>query len=288
MPTAVPHGSVNAVLWFTSLRPDEQGVTRRILDDLVPYLDSVRIHHQVFEVTTAGQFLATLEALAVETAAGTLKPILHLDMHGSAEDGLRIAASGEIVPWDALADSLSAINATLQNNLFVVSCACHGQRFISATKLLRTCPYYVLVAPRERVTAGFLEGTIVPFYQAIFDEEDFVSAYRLHLVSEFSLFHSERLLFLALVKYVRGYCIGRGAAERREDLMSQAVVAGLLPSPDLRRAIRDGIAADQAIVDNFASVFLAGKPPHFRFEDVMESVRQLVEQEQRQVGRLPS
>lgn len=281
MPVAASHGSVNAVLWFTSLHPDEQGVTRRVLDDLEPYLDRVHIHHQVFEITTAGQFLAILNTLAAETASGTLKPILHLDMHGSAEDGLRIAASGEMVPWEALAESLSTINATLQNNLFVVSCACHGQRFITATRLMQTCPYYVLVAPRQEITAGFLEVAIPQFYETLFNEVDFSSAYERHLASEFGLFHSERLLFLALVKYVRAYCIGRGARERREDLMSQAVAAGLTPNPDLRQVLRDGIAADQAIVERFADVFLAGKRPRFAFGDVMRAVRQLIAQDQR-------
>jgi hypothetical protein len=285
MQTAVAHGTVDAVLWFTSLHSHEQGVTRRILDDLEPQLARVGLHHQVFEVTTAAQFLGTLRAVAIEAGSGSLKPIIHLDMHGSAENGLMIAASGEWVPWDELADVLSDINAALQNNLFVVSCACHGQHFIKATKLLRTCPYFVLVAPKQAVAAGFIEDRIPKFYEAMFEGDDFVAAHRQHLTPEFFEFHSEKLLYIAIVDYVHKYCTGRGGIERREALMDEAVAAGFEANPDLRRMIKAGVAADQTIIDKFADIFLAGKRPQFGFEEVKKGVQRRIEQRQQQQVR---
>ena len=273
MPSVPSHGPVNSVLWFTSLREGEQGVTRRILDDLLPYLTSIGIHHQVFEVVSAGQFLAILNALADRTGPGSIQPILHFDMHGSTENGFKIASSGETVPWDAVAARLSAVNATLGNNLFVVSCACHGQYLGPEASLTRPCPYYVLVAPKGQVSAGFLEDAIVPFYEAVFGAADFVSACGSYLTPGFTLFHSERLLMHSLVKYVRRHCVGRGAAERREDLLSQAVIEGAPVRPETRQALRAGIVPDQAMVDGFVATFLMGKHPGFDIGDVMMLVR---------------
>lgn len=277
MPTVTSQGAVNSVLWFTSLRPEEQGVTRRILDDLLPYLGSIGIHHQVFEVRSAGQFLATLDALAAEAGPGKLQPVLHFDMHGSVEDGLSVAATGETVSWDDVAIRLSAVNSALGNNLFVVSCACHSQRLGPEARLAQPCPYYVLTAPERLVTAGFLEEALVPFYRAVFDRGDFVAACRSHLSPGFALFHSERLLLLALVKYVRRHCIGRGGGERREALMDQAVAAGLPANRDTRSLLKAGIVPNRALVDRFVASFLMGKHPGFDIDDVMRLARRDIE-----------
>lgn len=281
MATITSHGTVNSVLWFTSLRQEERGVTRRILDDLLPYLEGIGIHRQVFEVGTAGQFLATLDALAGETGPGMIQPILHFDMHGSAGKGFKIAATGEDVPWDAVAARLSAVNATLGNNLFVVSCACHGQHLGQEARLAQPCPYYVLTAPEGQVASGFLQDAIVPFYQAVFEDGDFVAACLRHLSPEFTLFHSERLLLLALVKYVRRHCVGRGRSVRREALLSQGVAAGLVANYRTRSLLRDGIVPDQALVDRFVNSFLMGKHPGFDIDDVMRLVRRDIERKAR-------
>lgn len=139
---------------------------------------------------------------------------------------------------------------------------------------------HVLAAPRERITAGLLEAAIVPFYRPVFEGGNFISACDSHLAPHFSLFHSERLLLGALMKYVRRHCIGRGAALRREDVMSQAVASGLTPTHDVRRAIRDAIAPYQAMFDKFAGTFLMGKHPGFDIDDVMTPVRKVLEREQ--------
>ncbi len=208
MPTFTSQGAVNSVLWFTSLRPEEQGVTRRILDDLLAYLSSIGVHHQVFEVGSAASSLPPSTRWPPKLP-GKLQPILHFDMHGSVENGFSVAATGETISWDDVAIRLSAVNSALGNNLFVVSCAAIAAlgpeaRLAQPLSLLRPD------APERLVTAGFLEEALVPFYRAVFDRGDFVAACRSHLSPGFVLYHSERLLLLALVKYVRRHCIGRG------------------------------------------------------------------------------
>ncbi len=49
MSTIASSGTANCVVWFTSLRQGEQGVTRRILDELLQLLAGHGIHHEIVE-----------------------------------------------------------------------------------------------------------------------------------------------------------------------------------------------------------------------------------------------
>lgn len=209
MSTIASSGTANCVVWFTSLRQGEQGVTQRILDELLPLLAGHGIRHEIVEPASAGELLAALDDLAARVRSGGIRPILHFDMHGSAADGLRIVASGENVPWPAVAQGMRAINEGMGNDLFVVSAACYGLKVAMQARITEPCPYYVLAGPERTVTAGLLEDSLPDFYRTLFATDDFMAAYESHLAPAFSLFHSERLLLLSLGKYVRRHCMGK-------------------------------------------------------------------------------
>ncbi len=273
MSTVASFGTANTVVWFTSLRQGEQGVTRRILEELLPLLAAHGIRHEIVEPASTGELLAALDDLAARVRRDGIRPILHFDMHGSAADGLRIVASGENVPWPVVAQRMRAINEGMGNDLFVVSAACYGLKVAMQARITEPCPYYVLVGPERTVTAGLLEDSLPDFYRTLFAMDDFVAAYESHLVPAFSLFHSERLLLLSLGKYVRRHCMGKGAARRREDLLSEVVAAGGSANGDVRREIKAVLIPDQALVDRFVHVFLMGKQPGFGIAEVMALVR---------------
>jgi hypothetical protein len=274
MSKVASYGTADTVVWFTSLRIGEIGVTRRIHEELLPLLDANRIRHEVIEPASADAFLFAMDGIAARTGPDGIRPILHFDMHGSAATGLRIVATGEDVLWATVSQRMQAINVRLGNDLFVVSTACFSLQVALQASITEPCPYYVLVAPEETVTAGMLEDNVADFYREMFRRNDFMAAYQAYLAPTFKLFHSERLLFLALAKYIRNHCMGAGLARRREELMDHVVAAGLSPGKDMRAAIKDGIAADQALVDKFVDCFLMGKAPAFGIDDVTEYIRQ--------------
>ncbi len=70
--------TVNSFFWITSLRPTERGVTRRIQEDLLPYLDRIGLRYHTFEPQIATELLAILSDIAQQADVG-LKPILHFD-----------------------------------------------------------------------------------------------------------------------------------------------------------------------------------------------------------------
>ena len=172
--------TIDSLFWFTSLEPDEQGVTRRIQEDLIPYLDSIDLRYKAFEPKTAAQLLGILNQIASKATAG-LRPILHFDTHGNIEDGIRLSGSGEFVSWPDLVASFRAINVATGNNLCVVSGRCYSMNAVWQVDLTKPCPFFILIAPENDVSSGFLEDNIIAFYRSLFEECEVTLAYQRHL-----------------------------------------------------------------------------------------------------------
>jgi hypothetical protein len=269
---------VNSLLWFTSLTPKEQGLTRRIQEDLMPYLKRIGLPHQTFEPNTAEQLLGMLDQIARKAGAG-LRPILHFDMHGNAH-GIKLAASGDFVSWPDLVVSLRAINVATGNNLSVVSGACFSMKAVSkvTVPLSEACPFFILIAPEREILSGFLEDNTFAFYKSLFESLEIVKAHARYLAPNLALFHCERMLTYLLVDYVRDYCTGKGGKKRREQLLTKAVAANLVHNQSdrhrIRRAAKEWTRPTQGMIERFAngfaSKFLMGKPPGFDIADVMK------------------
>jgi hypothetical protein len=272
--------TVNSFFWITSLRPTERGVTRRIQEDVMPYLDRIGLSHRTFEPRTATDLLKILSHIAQEANVG-LKPILHFDTHGDLAQGIRLAASGEFIPWSVLIAYLRAINVATGNNLCVVSGACFSLNAVWEINLSEPCPFFILIAPGKEISAGFLEDKTFSYYKSAFEGLEIVAAYERHLAPHLSLHHCERVLAYDIANYVRAFCTGKGGRIRREELMTEAVRAGFAPNRQARRIIRQGAKkwtrASQAMVDRYVngvgSKFLMGKPPGFDIEDVMRLMK---------------
>ena len=135
--------------WFGlgSLEEHEQGTTRRVIEDLEPYLSSIELPFVFVEPKTKAELLAGLASIAKRATEG-LRPIIHIDTHGSERDGIYITASKELVSWQVLVDEFRKINAATENNLCVVSAACFGLNMIQPITITRQTPFFLIVAPR--------------------------------------------------------------------------------------------------------------------------------------------
>ena len=258
-------------------------MTRRIQEDLMPYLNKIGLPHRTFEPQTADQLLDTLNQIARKASAG-LRPVLHFDTHGDETRGIKLAATGEFVPWPQLVGSLRPINVATGNNLCVVSGACYSMNAVTQVRnslLTEACPFFLLIAPGDEVSSGFLEDNTLAFYKSAFGSLNFVTAHACHLAPNVALFHCERMLAYLLAGYVRDYCIGKGGNERREQLLTKAVGSGLAHNRNDRRRIRQAAKVwtrpSQEMVERFtrkfASTFLMDRPLGFDVADVMKLVK---------------
>lgn len=277
MQTANPFVVPNSLYWVMSLAPEDQGISRRIREDIEPLLTALGIRLFIHEPESAEDFMRALGDIEASALSGAV-PLVHLDAHGDEESGFGIAATGEFIPWLTLAEQLRRINIATHNNLIVVSAVCFSMATAEKMDVSKASPFYLLIAPEEKVEAGFLADNIVPFYRAIWDGVDLAKAFEQRLASKFMTFHCEVLLKSLLTVYVRNNCTGAGARQRREDFYTLAVKNGQTVNREARRATRS--MAKQFSRPNremfkrferFAARFMIGRPISFTMQSIVDT-----------------
>lgn len=266
---------MNSLFWITSLAEHEQGVTRRILEDLKPLCKTRGTPFFVYEPQTADELLGALGDIA-DMAANRALPLVHFDLHGAATKGLFVSATGEFVSWEAVGDALRSINRNTGNNLCVVSCACASFDAVRVVDVHRTVPFFMYLAPEKDISAGTIEDNIVGFYRDMLDREDILAAYSRWFGSHLRVFHAEKMLAIVLAMYIDRAGIGKHKLRRREQLITTAIEGGVPASEvaTLRKMAKELIEPDERLIDRFLPVFLAGKQPGFTVHDIVEMVHE--------------
>lgn len=268
---------MNSIHWLTSLGPDELGVTRRVLEDLAPLCVVQGVALETAAPATAVELFAALDGIAASARGGML-PLVHLDMHGSAEDGLLLSPSGERAAWQDVADRLRAINEATGNNLCVVSGACFSFNVVRELDINRTAPFYILLAPEDLITAGDLEERTVGFYRDMLEGTDVLASNVRWFGSLLRVFHAEKMLAVVLSKYLNNAAVGRQRERRVEHLVTLAVDGGIPPNRHnlrtLRRNAAKMITPTEELIERFMPTFLAGKRPGFTVAQLKKMVVQ--------------
>lgn len=266
---------INSLYWITSLRDEEIGVTRRVLDDLEPLCVSQQLPFRHFMPSTASEFLNALDAIATEAKRGML-PIVHFDTHGSAQNGILIAQSGEFVSWQEVAEKLRAINGATGNNLCIVSCACFSFNVVSEIDINKISPFFILLAPEHEIYAGDIEASIHGFYRDMLAKEDILEAKARWFPSQMRMFHCEQMLAIVLAKYINFSGLGKQRERRKEGLVTDAIDGGVPRNRKNLRALRKRanamITPKESLIGRFLPTFLGGKPPGFTIKQLKQMV----------------
>lgn len=253
----------NSIFWLTSPRPSEVNMVEDMMDDVSVVCLAKKIPFKKYIVPSSADLIRALGEIE-EAARRGMKPLIYLDMHGSATDGVEIAATNEMVSWDRVVDALRAINRATGNNLLVVAGVCYGLYAIRETIIADHAPFYMLIAPEEKITFGELINQTFLFFQELVTNLDVVMAAEGTLSPKMKVFHCMRMFTVAMAKYIRRNCQGKGAAVRREYLLSEVIKSGAPMPPgglaELRKQIKKGIAPSQEMLDKFSARFLGGKP----------------------------
>ncbi|HHQ4803857.1 TPA: hypothetical protein ACSP27_002398 [Aeromonas veronii] len=268
--------SCNSVIWITSLPDTEQGPTRRMVEDMELLKIQFNIGLQHIHVKSVDSLRELIKELALHANKNKMRPLLHFDMHGGKDNGLYISQSSEFFSWEDLYGCLQELNLATDNNLVVVGAACFGLRSIIPIKLDNPAPFFVLLAPEQEVHVGFLEDNIPCFYRDFFTSVNLYSAYNKYLSGEFKYFHCEKLLFMAVAKYIRTSCKGKSAQKRKELLLTEVLSQDMENTEDnlksLRKKIKEGLKPDQALLDRYASTFLISRKCSFNMEQLLSSI----------------
>lgn len=264
---------INSIVWVRSLPEHELGPTRRILEDLSS--QEIANGFKVFEfaISTRAEFVDLMQRLSEDAISG-LRPILHIDTHGSEQDGLILAPSGERVTWSELINYLRGLNIATENNLVCVLALCFGLHGYKGVSLSKAVPAYLFSAPEKEVTVGFLESETAEFYRLANETGNVTSAFSQTLGSQMLSFHCQGLFFQALLRYLQAHCSHKDRQQRLERLLTEALEQQKNTQPtsgelkELRNQIKKLLMPGQHIVDHFAPTFLIGRRSLFSYADI--------------------
>ncbi|MEQ9328636.1 MAG: hypothetical protein RJQ21_15245 [Rhodospirillales bacterium] len=269
---------INSIFWIRSIPDNEIGPTRRIIEDLNDAHNNGGWPIRELVVGTSDELVEALNFLADEAEKG-VKPIIHFDAHGSKDKGILLSPSGEHFSWDKLANHLRIINCQTMNNLICIFATCYGYHINFQVELKKPTPSYLIMAPTDEISVGFLEEQTVRFYQLAHASGNVTEAFSLTLASKMKLYHCQGIFFEALSNYIRYYCSGKSKSIRYEKLLSDFLIEHNIenPSPavlkNTRNRIKSGLKPSQKIIEYYASKFLICRRPAFDYDDLEKFTR---------------
>jgi len=265
--------SCNSVVWIASLPKAELGPSRRMTQDVSALADRLGFSFSRIDVRHRSELRAVFQDLYRRAEKEGLRPILVLDAHGSEKDGLVLSEPGEAMAWTDLGAFLRTINVSTRNNLCVLGAACFSLRAIASSTLNQAVPFFVLLAPEQEVNTGFLEENIGAFFDCLFTRGSLDDAHTSHLSPTFKYFHCEKMLFIAVARYILSACKGKALAERRERLMTEVFMQGMDNTRANRKSVRAklkaGLKPDQALLDRYVRTFLIGHSCSFTMDQLL-------------------
>lgn len=269
---------INSIVWIHSLPPNEMGPTNRLIGDIK--LLGLQGGFPVLEYAVKDRTeLADVFASVTAEAQKTLRPIIHIDAHGNADEGLLLSPSGECEGWLNLIEMLRTLNVATQNNLVVIFALCFGLHIYKQASLSRPVPAYFFGAPSNEITAGFLEDQTLEFYREVNRTSDLTSAFNRTLGKQMESFHCQGLFLLSLLRYIRKYCMGKGRRERLEGILTAILERDGITSPtsaqlrEVRQLARERLKPSETLIERFAPIFLIGRSAAFTYADLNKLVK---------------
>jgi hypothetical protein len=188
---------------------------------LLPLAEQHRFKLLKYVVTDSVQLFAALAAIETaifQTGHGT---ILHFETHG-VKEGVQLA-SREIVPWQSLKASLTAINKGCRMNLLAVMGMCHGGHLTSLLQPTDIAPFWGLIGPEKEVYPCRLQEAFQLFYQELLGAFDGRAALQAmnarHTLGSWDLnIDTAELMFCRIFReYIRVKCTPEELAARENE-----------------------------------------------------------------------
>ena len=240
----------NKIYFFQSLKfepctlDNDIRTTTNLFSDFIPSLQKrFGFLTEFLEIDSKQAFVSRLDHIFAECLEG-VRPIIHIDMHGSKTLGLRIEPTGDFLAWEELANKCRQINLVCHNNLMLILTSCFGLNSIRNVTILKPTPYYALIGAEKNPPGGYIDNQFPGFYETLLTELDIDKALE-HISEHYKLYLSEEHFAVAFTKYIREGCMGKGKQMRVEKLVSDHLVSQdsypKLKLRDARKLIKENI-----------------------------------------------
>jgi len=133
------------------------------------------LHIEFRTLRAETELVPALRRITQECRARSLKPVIHLETHGSpAGLGLDTAS---IVPWAELVGPLRDLNRTTSFNLLITLAVCHGAHLVSVLDANEASPLLALIGPDEIIFESAVHAGYATFYRTLCRTLDLEAAF---------------------------------------------------------------------------------------------------------------
>ncbi|MEW5547092.1 hypothetical protein [Pseudomonas soli] len=210
MPVEIKYTAIcrnNQLFIFDGLNSKDSQTGRLLDEDIRDFANSIGRYNYCtrYVIKSRVMLVALLKDIESECRAGVLFPALHFECHGDPEKGLWLAAPDEYITWPDLAQLVAPINSATRNNTSLILASCHGFAIREAVKINTPCPFHFMIAPNQKVNAGVIYDSFVPFYKEMISTGELNTAL-LHLDSKFQRFISGEWFYTTISHfYINSY-----------------------------------------------------------------------------------
>lgn len=259
---------INAILHLHAISQNEMGAVRRISEDLEDECFRQKIFYKDFNIKSREDFFELMKDINEEIENG-MRPIIHIDAHGSQNDGIHIPDSDEFVTWNEFFNSISTLNNTTNNNLIVFMGVCFALELYKNIRLNKASPANTLIAPEKEVYVSFLESKAYNFYKDLITHNSISKSFTDNLSKEMKSINSTEMFFKGYKHYIKNYCTEEQIINRARNLVNTKMK--IIDEETKNKKIAEAIThltPSQEQIDNLSKKFLCGKPALFRISDI--------------------
>jgi hypothetical protein len=185
---------------------------------------------EYIKCSSSVEFASILERLTTEVKLNEQIPIVHVECHGGANDGLEFE-NGSTLSWNQLASGLLHLNTACKFNLLAIFSACFGGYFLGQMGALAPAPCWCMVAPTDTADPGELMNGLRVFYSTLLDTNDAgkaaarISSVRLSK-GRWLAKPAELWFEILAEKYILNHCTHEATRERVKKLRRQLIEEG--------------------------------------------------------------
>lgn len=161
----------DSVIVIQSLLPNEPETGKELFNDIIRRRcerNGTRAHY--ISIQTKNEFFQELYAIKAQVLAGTVSPILHMEIHGGRK-GLELG-NGEVVLWEELAGIFREMNRALKNGLIISLATCQGAYMYKLTDIQQTAPYWGFIGPKDIIRNENFTRDFSGFYDLLLETHD--------------------------------------------------------------------------------------------------------------------
>ena len=234
----------NAIVILDAVPEGEFNTARRLKEDLLDicyFAEGLNVRY--FRLNTIDDLDSAISSTLNEIKNNGLKPWLHLDGHGLANQSGFLFADGSPCSWVQLKKIITPLNLQLKLNLILILSTCFGGSFTRVIETVDRAPVLGLIGPTRKVTISEVERAFPIFYKTFFESLSLSKALKaLETDAPTGLYYrttAERFFYEVWAKYKMHYCTKEAIESRARKLFKKAKKEKISPLPSVGKIKRD-------------------------------------------------